>query len=118
MTAETDLEIPVLLARIAEALERMCPPASPAPNFETARMFRFETGTLGFSPAPDFDLPLDLLMGVEEQKRRLSENLRRFAHGLPFNHVLLWGARGTGKSSLAKAAFMQLARAQDHLKLV
>ena len=40
------------------------------------------------------------------------ENLRRFAAGLPANHVLLWGARGTGKSSLVKAAFMDLANTE------
>ena len=36
--------------------------------------------------------------------------LERFAQGLPANHALLWGVRGTGKSSLAKAAFMHAAQ--------
>ncbi len=48
---------------------------------------------------------LDDLVGIDEQKRKLLENLQKFAQGKPANHVLLWGARGTGKSSLVKAAF-------------
>ena len=34
----------------------------------------------------------------------LLDNTERFARGLPANNVLLWGARGMGKSSLVKAA--------------
>ena len=57
-------------------------------------------------------------MGVDRQKTRFVENLERFARGLPFNHVLLWGVRGTGKSSISKAAFMAVAEARADLKLV
>jgi predicted AAA+ superfamily ATPase len=63
-------------------------------------------------------LPLAALVGVERQKDRFVENLRRFAGGLPYNHALLWGVRGTGKSSLAKAAFMAVAEDAPELKLV
>ncbi len=63
-------------------------------------------------------MALDLLVGVDRQKDRFVENLRRFAVGLPCNHVLLWGVRGTGKSSLTKAAFMVLAGECPALKLV
>ncbi|MBL8487576.1 MAG: ATP-binding protein [Rhodocyclaceae bacterium] len=44
------------------------------------------------------------LHGVEEQKRRLVQNTRQFVAGRSANNVLLTGARGTGKSSLVKAA--------------
>lgn len=47
---------------------------------------------------------LDDLIGVDEQKRRVDRNVRQFLAGLPANDVLLWGPRGTGKSSLIKAA--------------
>ena len=47
---------------------------------------------------------IDLLKGVERQKTILLENTLRFARGLPANHAMLWGARGTGKTSLVKAA--------------
>lgn len=49
-------------------------------------------------------LPLELLQGIDRQIETLIENTRRFAQGLPANNALLWGARGTGKSSLVKAA--------------
>ncbi|MDE3131950.1 MAG: DUF815 domain-containing protein, partial [Acidobacteriota bacterium] len=93
-----------VLERIAAALERLAPARAAPPDFAAARLFRHDPASGGFLPAPDFALALDLLVGVERQKLRFAENLERFAGGLPANHVLLWGVRGTGKSSLAKAA--------------
>ncbi len=43
------------------------------------------------------------LQGIERQQAALATNTERFLQGLPANNVLLWGARGTGKSSLIKA---------------
>ena len=51
---------------------------------------------------------LGLLRGIERQAQVLLENTRRFAHGLPANNALLWGARGTGKSSLVKAVHVAI----------
>jgi hypothetical protein len=107
-----------LWARIAAALERLAPAKAAAPDFGAARLFRHEPASGAFVAAPDFALALDLLIGVERQKLRFTENLERFAAGLPANHVLLWGVRGTGKSSLAKAAFMAVAQSRADLKLV
>lgn len=107
-----------LLIRIAEALERLAPPAPVVPDFAAARLFRHDPQTGGFHPAPDYPLSLDALVGIDRQKGRFLENLERFADGLPANHVLLWGVRGTGKSSIAKAAFMAMAKARLALKLV
>ncbi len=45
----------------------------------------------------------DQLLGVERQKRALMENTERFLHGRGANNALLWGSRGTGKSSLIKS---------------
>ena len=107
-----------LLIRIAEALERLAPP-SPAPAaFEDARLFRHDPQTGGFHPAPDYPLPLDSLVGVDRQKALFLRNLERFAADLPCNHALLWGVRGTGKSSMAKAAFMTVAADAPDLKLI
>ncbi len=44
------------------------------------------------------------LLGIEHQKQAFTHNIENFIKGKPVNHVLLWGARGTGKSSLVKAA--------------
>ncbi|WP_337186137.1 ATP-binding protein [Phenylobacterium sp.] len=107
-----------LLARIAEALERLAPPLPAPPAFDAARLFRHDPATGAFHPAPDYPLSLESLVGVDRQKARFVENLDRFARGVPSNHALLWGVRGTGKSSLAKAAFMAVAAERTDLKLV
>ena len=113
-----DAELSPLLTRIAEALERLAPAPPPAPDFSGARLFRHEPDTGAFRPAPDYPLPLESLVGVDRQKARFLQNLERFADGLPCNHALLWGVRGTGKSSMAKAAFMTASGKQPDLKLV
>ena len=113
-----DRELEPVLTRIAEALERLRPPTPAAPDFALARLFRHEPRSNAFRPAPDYPLPLASLMGVERQKDRFVENLQRFAAALPANHALLWGVRGTGKSSLAKAAFMAVSETAADLKLV
>lgn len=49
------------------------------------------------------EISFDDLIGIETQKTELIKNTLRFLKGKPSNNVLLWGARGTGKSSLIKA---------------
>ena len=107
-----------LLTRIAEALERLAPSAPAAIDFAEARLFRHDAATGAFHPAPDYPLELASLVGIERQKARFVQNLERFAGGLAANHALLWGVRGTGKSSLAKAAFMTVAAGAAALRLV
>jgi len=111
-------ELEPVLSRIAEALERLAPPCPAEPEFGAARLFRHDPASGAFHAAPDYPLPLAALVGVDRQKDRFVENLQRFANGLPCNHALLWGVRGTGKSSLAKAAFMHVAEGEPALKLV
>jgi len=113
-----DPELKPVLERIAEALERLAPPPPPPASFEAARLFRHDPASGGFVAAPDYPLALDSLVGVDRQKARFLENLERFAKRLPANHALLWGVRGTGKSSLAKAAFMAASAQTPELKLV
>ncbi|MBN2963894.1 ATP-binding protein [Sulfurospirillum sp. T05] len=52
---------------------------------------------------------LEDLVGMERQKEVFLVNVEQFLAKRPFNHVLLWGARGTGKSSLVKALLCQYA---------
>ncbi len=69
------------------------------------------------------DLALSDLIGIDRQRELLANNTRQFVSGLPANHVLLWGARGTGKSSLIRALLAEHAAAglrlieieRDHL---
>jgi hypothetical protein len=111
-------DITTTLRRIADALDRLAPPATAAPSFDDAKLFRHDATTRAYHPAPDFNLPLDLLIGIDRQKARILEMFSRFAVGLPSNHVLLWGVRGAGKSSLAKSAFMAVAADAPLLRLV
>lgn len=53
-------------------------------------------------------VPLNALQGIDEQKQRLLQNTAQFVAGGLANHVLLTGARGTGKSSLVKACLQHL----------
>ena len=48
---------------------------------------------------------LDMLVGIDKQKEQLLENTKNFLLDKPANNVLLWGSRGSGKSSLVKAVF-------------
>ncbi|SDD02683.1 hypothetical protein SAMN05444678_10842 [Sphingomonas sp. YR710] len=90
------------LARIAAALERLAPPAPPAADTMAHPAYIWRDG--GLAAARAFTpLPLELLSGVDAQKGALVENARRLATGSAAHDVLLWGARGAGKSALVKA---------------
>ncbi|ECH5133127.1 ATP-binding protein [Campylobacter coli] len=57
-------------------------------------------------PIIDLDnISLNDLLGMEEQKNVLYQNTLNFIHNKGANHALLWGVKGTGKSSLIKAIF-------------
>lgn len=93
-----------LLTRIAEALERLAPPAPLPLDFSAADAFVWHPDPDRLEPVPAVNrVDIMLLQGIERQRETLLDNTRRFAAGLPANNALLWGARGTGKSSLVKA---------------
>ncbi|PRY95079.1 hypothetical protein BCF33_0692 [Hasllibacter halocynthiae] len=92
------------LERIAAALERVAPPPARPPDWALASAFLWHAEPDALIPVPDVArVPLGLLLGIDAQKETLLANTRHFAGGLPANNALLWGARGTGKSSLVKA---------------
>lgn len=94
-----------LLARIAEALERLSPPAPDAASLDEADAFLWNGAARALSAVPRVaGVDAAMLRGVDRQRELLLGNTRRFARGLPANNVMLWGARGMGKSSLVKAA--------------
>jgi predicted AAA+ superfamily ATPase len=97
-------ELTAVLTRIAEALERLARPAPRPADLDAADGFVWQAETQSLQPVPCINaLAPSLLKGIERQADRLLTNTRRFADGLPANNALLWGARGTGKSSLVKA---------------
>lgn len=93
-----------LLRRIADALDRLSPPPPPAPDTAVTDAFIWHPKQHRLSPVAHVNrVALVLLRGVDRVRDTLAENTARFASGLPANNVLLWGARGMGKSSLVKA---------------
>jgi predicted AAA+ superfamily ATPase len=105
----SDIELLPLLRRIAEALERRAPPKPRSAALAEADAFVWHAeGERLESVARVNRVELRLLKGIDRQAALLLDNTRRFAQGLPANNALLWGARGTGKSSLIKAVHAQV----------
>lgn len=102
----------VLLARIADALEQLTPPDPPLPDWEQYLAWRWRRLANGGGMLTPIARPhtvrADDLLGIDRQKSSLLRNTLRFLNGEPANNALLWGARGTGKSSLIKAMLHEL----------
>ena len=91
------------LARIATALERLVPPGpTPVDWLATPAYVHDRNGTRAIArlEAP----ALALLRGIDAQKQTVTGNVTRLAAGHAAHDMLLWGARGMGKSALLRAA--------------
>ena len=96
------------MERIAQALERISPPPAAAPDW-AGNAYIWQTAPDRLQVVEQVSrVPLDLLVGIGRARDTLVTNTRQFADGLPANNVLLWGARGMGKSSLVKAAHAEV----------
>lgn len=93
--------------RVLAAWEnRNAPP--PEPDW-SANAFRWRRGR-GLVGVDHPNTPaLSHLRGIDRQKTELVRNTRQFVRGLPANNALLWGARGTGKSSLVRGLLGEFA---------
>ncbi|MGX1305575.1 putative AAA+ superfamily ATPase [Amorphus suaedae] len=116
-------EFAALAARLDSLIalvERAVPPVAQAPDFEAADAFVWHPRPGRLEPVPRVNrIEIDLLKGVDRMRDQLVDNTERFAKGLPANNVLLWGARGMGKSSLVKAAHAAVSAGRDMpLKLI
>ncbi len=79
---------------------------------EPAAMWRGDDPVKGFVAHRERDeIGLDDLLRIDRQKALLEDNTRQFLAGFPANNVLLWGARGTGKSSLVHGLLNKYAHA-------
>lgn len=110
-----------LLRRVGALLDRVEPllPAPPPEADFAALAYRWRrTGRGGALRAVTHphSVALDDLLCMDRQKAEVVRNTQQFVAGRPANNVLLWGSRGTGKSTLVKAAFN--AFAADGLRLV
>ncbi|WP_017669561.1 ATP-binding protein [Blastomonas sp. AAP53] len=105
------------LTRIAQALERIAPPALPPTDWLAAPAYVW-SGDSVLAVQELEAVPLDRLRGIDAQKATFVENARRHAAGLPAHDVLLWGSRGMGKSALVKAAVADIQAKSGGLALV
>lgn len=104
---------------ILQRLEQIIPEVSKSPDWNGAIAFRWRGLDRPERLSP-INHPKTLTLAdircIERQKTIISRNTRQFLLGLPANNVLLWGSRGTGKSSLIKALLNEYA--EQGLRLV
>ncbi|MHB0776245.1 ATP-binding protein [Halomonas sp. WWR20] len=107
-----DDELSQRLRRLLDRVEGWLPPEPPAIDWTRDVAALWQRHALGgqlIPVAPRDSVHLDDLIGVERQKAALLANTRAFLQGLPANHALLWGSRGSGKSSMVRALLNTLA---------
>lgn len=94
------------LRRVLTSVEQILPPPTLTFDWAGCKAANWRQHALNgyFELLPvDDDIQLVDLLGIEEQKQLVEENTQQFLAGYPANNVLLWGSRGTGKSSLIRA---------------
>lgn len=93
------------LDRLIAAVTRLAPVPAPETDLDTADCYVWAADPGYLEPVHRVNrVDIGLIKGVDRVRDILVDNTERFAAGLPANNVLLWGARGMGKSSLVKAA--------------
>ena len=98
-----------ILNRIAEALERLSPNIDTKIDISNSNGFVYDDSIKNLKSVKKISrIPIQLLKGLETQKDILLKNTQNFANNLPANNALLWGAKGTGKSSLVKSVHAEI----------
>lgn len=93
----------VLLARIAAALERLSP--APAATADWTAYPAYVWSGAAVRAVERLEAPpLSMLRGIDAQRDLVAGNVMRLAAGAAAHDMLLWGARGMGKSALVRAA--------------
>ncbi len=105
---------------LVKRLEHLLPASPVEPDWATSIAFRWRKTRSGQCYLQSVSHPHLIraadLQRVDRQFTELDRNTRQFLAGRPANNALLWGARGTGKSSLIKA--MLSAYADQGLRLI
>ena len=108
-----------LLNRIADALDRLAPAPMPEAELPVCEGYMWDAKSARCVAVSKIQrLPLSVLKGISSQSEKLYENTEAFAKGKLANNALLWGARGTGKSSLIKAVHGDLVAKGHDLRIV
>jgi predicted AAA+ superfamily ATPase len=104
------------LERIAQALERLAPLAVET-DWTVHPAYVWDGGSA--RGVESIEAPqLEQLIGIGRQKLQVMDNVARLARGAAAHDMLLWGARGTGKSALIRAAAVAAHRDGGSLALV
>ncbi|XUO83211.1 ATP-binding protein [Halomonas sp. KM007] len=114
-----DAQLSQRLTQLLDHIDHWLPPVPTPVNWQTHVAAIWQRHPLGgqLVPVPPRDgMTLDDLLGIERQKLALVDNTRAFLQGLPANHALLWGSRGSGKSSVVRALLNSLA--SEGLRLI
>lgn len=101
-----DPDVQDKLRHVLSSLEQLLPKPIPPMDWSRAHAANFRRQSLAghLEPVPSVDdVHLSDLLGIDDQKRIIERNTQQFLAGLPANNVLLWGTRGTGKSSVVRA---------------
>ena len=107
------------LKRIADALDRLIPSPINLQNLNSSNLFLWKTNPDQLIDLENSSLlTLEMLIGINHNKKVLYNNTLQFAKGFSANNVLLWGARGTGKSSLVKLIHNKISSDYNSLKLI
>lgn len=99
-------EVVAQIERVLSSVEQLLPGALPPIDWKhtLAANWRRHSFAGCLEPIEHIEATcLEDLLGIEPQKKALEDNTRQFVKGYPANNALLWGSRGTGKSSLVRA---------------
>lgn len=113
------------LDALTALIAKMAPGETPVFDPSAAEAFLWRAEDNFLQPIDTINrVPIDLLVGIDLVRDKLVENTRQFANGYAANNVLMWGARGMGKSSVVKGAHRQINEEllkngrPNHLKLI
>ncbi len=107
------------LERIAIALEKLQVNSNKNCDLLSFEGYNWNTVIKNLSSVKSIDrFPLESLKGISSQKDILYKNTKAFSLGHNANNTLLWGARGTGKSSLIKSIHGDLIKNGINIGLV
>jgi predicted AAA+ superfamily ATPase len=93
-----------LLVKLDMLLDRQVNGMPGAPDFAKHQAYRWDGQKKGLKPIKrTARIDHADLIGIDAVKQEVNRNTKNFLDGIRANNVLLWGERGTGKSSLIKS---------------